>query len=157
VHFYYYSLALGLGAYALLHRLIDSPFGRVVRGIRVNPSRMVSLGYDTQRYQLRAFVISGTLAGLAGHLFVVLQNFIDPTSLTWHVSGQVLIMVVLGGLGTLHGAALGALVFIVLEQFISSYTQHWMLPLGLFLVLMVLTGRGGISGLAKRLAGRMRP
>ncbi|MDH4246264.1 MAG: branched-chain amino acid ABC transporter permease [Deltaproteobacteria bacterium] len=156
-HFYYYSLGWALIVLAGLRRLVDSPFGRVAQGIRVNESRMESLGYNTQRYQLTAFIIAGTLAGLGGHLFAILQNFIDPTSLTWQVSGQVLVMVVLGGLGTLHGAALGAFAFILLEQWISRYTQHWMLPLGVFLVAMVLSGRGGIMALLQRLTARFRP
>lgn len=155
--YYYYTLALVAGSALILRRLVASPFGRVVQGIRVNEHRMASLGFATRHYKLLAFLISGVFAGLAGHLFVGLQNFIDPTTLSWQASGQVLIMVVLGGTASFYGPVLGALIFITLEEWISSYTEHWMLPLGLFLVAVVLFGRGGLAGLIMTLWNRVMP
>jgi branched-chain amino acid transport system permease protein len=160
--FYGYCLLLAAAGYALMRRLVDSPFGRALQGIRVNPERMEAMGYRTAAYKLAAFTQAGVFAGVAGHCFAAAQFFIDPTSLHWTASGQVLMMVVLGGEGTLIGPALGALVFHGLEQWISSYTKHWMLPMGVILVLLVLAGRGGlvrialrsIAGLRARLAPR---
>ncbi len=152
--FYFYCLLwVGLST-VLMARLVRSPFGRALQGIRANEERMGAMGFRTVTYKLAVFVIAGAFAGLAGHLFVSLQFFIDPTSLQWSASGQVLMMVVLGGVGTLAGPAIGALVFHGLEDLISSYTQHWMLPMGLILVLVVLFGRGGLIGLWRRWQAR---
>lgn len=147
IHFYYYSLLLVGLSFGIMGRLVSSPFGRALQGIRANEERMSAMGYRAGTYKLTVFVIAGAFAGLAGHLFVNLQFFIDPSSLQWHASGQVLTMVLMGGLGTLSGPAVGAALFIGLEEVISSYTDHWMLPMGIILVLIVLFARGGVVGL----------
>jgi len=115
VHYYYVVLALAVATFLLLWRVIASLFGGVIVGIRVNEHRMRSLGYPTFRYKLACFVLSGTLAGLAGYLATVQFGFVNPDMLGWHLSGSVLLMVILGGMGTLIGPALGALAMLVLE------------------------------------------
>jgi len=145
--FYGYCLLLGVASYGVMRRLTASAYGHALRGIRLNPERMEALGYRIAAFRLAAFVQAGLFAGIAGHCYAAAQFFIDPTSLHWTASGQVLMMVVLGGEGTLLGPALGALIFHGLEQWISAYTEHWMLPMGIVLVLLVLFGRGGTARL----------
>jgi branched-chain amino acid transport system permease protein len=147
--FYGYTLLLTAGSYIVMRRLCASPFGATLSGIRVNTERMQAMGYRANGYKLAVFIVAGVFAGIAGHAFACSQFFIDPTSLHWAASGQVLMMVVLGGEGTLLGPAFGALLFRGLEEGISRYTQHWMLPMGLILVALVLTGRGGLARLAR--------
>lgn len=143
-------LSILLAAYLFLRRLRWSRFGRVLRAAKENERRMASLGFAIDRFRLVAFVISGALTGLAGVLLANLTEFVAPAYLSWHRSGELLAMVVLGGLGTLHGAVLGAFVFVLLEEVLARLTTHWALLFGPFLVLVVLAGRGGLVGLVQR-------
>ena len=143
-HLYLVVLA-GLTALALA-RLVRSPFGEVLRGIRDNEGRMQALGYRVGRYKLVAFAVAGTIAGVAGALYAQLVGSITPDAFLWTTSGEALLMVIIGGTGTLGGAVLGAAAFILLQSLVSSYTERWMLILGLTFVLLVLFAPGGIVG-----------
>jgi branched-chain amino acid transport system permease protein len=154
--FFYVSLSAMILVYALLRMILGSLFGRVLVGIRDNEQRMRSLGYPTFRYKLGAFVLSGGLAGVAGYFAAAQFGFVNPEILNWHRSGEVLIFVVLGGMGSLIGPALGAFVMVLLQDLISGLTTHWLLPMGLFVIAAVLALPDGIAGLA-RVRGRIRP
>ena len=155
----FYYLALGVLALFLYlgHRLVNSRFGMVIRGIRSNEPRMRAIGFPTFRYKLAAFVIAGTMCGVAGGLLANLTEFVTPAFMHWTRSGEILVMVILGGMGTLIGPVIGAAVLLALEEVLASYTQHWMVILGPILVFIVLFAKGGILGLlpeAKRAAPR---
>jgi branched-chain amino acid transport system permease protein len=151
VTFYYLCLLLLAGFIFFSHRLVHARFGRMLRGARENERRMQALGYPIFRYQLTAFTIAGAGAGLAGALIANQTEFVSPGLMHWTRSGEILIMVLLGGMGTLFGPVLGALILLLMEEVLSAYTEHWMLLLGPFLVLVVLFARQGVYGL---LAGR---
>lgn len=150
---FYYLCLLVLAAYLLLsHRLVNSSFGRVIRGSRINPKRMQALGFNTYWYRLVAYIIAATGAAIAGVLLANKTEFVDPGLFSWQLSGELLVMVILGGLGSLYGAVIGAIVFLLLEQIFSAYTEHWMFILGPVLILVVIFARQGIYGeLRKRL------
>lgn len=148
--FYYVVLALlALCLYGLA-RLRDSRFGRILRGIKDNELRMESLGYATFRFKLTAFVIAGTLAGLAGALMANQNGFVSPNMLYWDQSGTVLVMIILGGLGSLWGGLAGAAVYLVLEEVLTAFTPHWQIALGLILLGVVFYAPKGIAGLFAR-------
>lgn len=151
LHFYYFVLVLMVVTYVLLRMVIDSPFGHAICGIRVNEHRMRSLGFSTFRYKLAAFVIGGTLAGLAGYLDAAQYGFVNPDLFGWRESGIVLMMVILGGMGTVYGPILGAFALVLLQEFLADQTKHWLLPMGLFIILAVLVLPRGMSGMLERL------
>jgi branched-chain amino acid transport system permease protein len=156
---YYFTLALMLAVYALLRAVLRSTFGRALQGIKANEQRMRSLGFATFRYKLAAFVLAGTLAGLSGYLAAMQFGFVNPEILSWHQSGNVLMMVILGGMGSLAGPVLGAFAFTLLQDLFESLTKHWQLLLGGFIVLVVLVLPRGLFGLFEYLAtlrGRRR-
>ncbi len=144
--FYYVSLAALLGFLYLARRIVNSRFGRVMRGCKQNERRMRALGFPTYRYRLAAFVIAGAGAGLAGALIANHTEFVGPGLLHWTRSGEIMVMVILGGMGTLAGPVFGAAGFLLAEEFLSRYTDHWMLFLGLFLIFVVLFAKRGIYG-----------
>jgi len=150
-------LALSFGGLALLLR---SRFGRALAGIRVNEQRMRATGFSTYPYKLAAFVISGALAGLAGFLFALKDGFVNPELLSWHISGAVLVMIILGGLGHLRGALLGAFVFALLQELFQSealfgpLAKHWHLGLGLAIIFSVALLPRGLVGLPALWRGR---
>jgi branched-chain amino acid transport system permease protein len=145
--FYYFVLAVvGLAALLLL-AIVKSPFGRALRGIRDSESRMEALGYDVWRYQFVAFVLSALFAGLAGALYAAFTRFVGPEYLSVIQSAEALIMVILGGAGTLLGPAIGAALIVFLEDYVSSMTQHWLLVLGIIYVLVTLFAPRGLVGL----------
>ncbi|MGH6948969.1 MAG: branched-chain amino acid ABC transporter permease [Kiloniellales bacterium] len=146
--FYYLVLAILVAALLLMRRLVNSRFGMTLRGIRDNERRMRALGFPSYRYKLAAFTLSGALAGLAGALIANQTEFVSPAFLEWRYSGEILVMVVLGGMGTLLGPVVGAIAFLLLEEFLSQWTQHWMIVLGPLLLLVVLFARRGLWGLA---------
>ncbi|MBK9954844.1 MAG: branched-chain amino acid ABC transporter permease [Rhodocyclaceae bacterium] len=150
--FYYFVLAILAACLVVLARLRDSRFGRVLRGIKDNETRMESLGYATFRFKLTAFVIAGALAGLAGALMANQNGFVSPNMLHWDLSGTVLVMVILGGLGSLWGGLAGAVVFMVLEEVLTAFTPHWQIILGLILLGVVFFAPRGIAGLFARKA-----
>jgi branched-chain amino acid transport system permease protein len=129
-----------------LRRVVRSPFGHVIIGIHDNEARMQAIGYAVNRYKLLAFVIAGVVAGVAGALYAEFVGSITPDAFFWTTSGEVLLMVIIGGVGTLGGAMLGAGTFILLESLVSSYTERWMLILGLTFIVFVLFAPGGIVG-----------
>ena len=148
--FYYVVLACLIGVYALLRAIVGSRFGRVLRGTKENPVRMQAIGYDPYRYQLAAYVIAGMIAGLAGFLLANQLEFVSPAFISWQRSGELIIMVVLGGMGTLVGPIVGAMSFLFLEEILARITQDWKLIFGPFLVLVALFARGGILGFFRR-------
>jgi len=149
--FYYLVLALVLLSYWIMARLVAAPFGKSLRGIKENESRMRAVGYNVQRYKLAAFVIAGAFAGLAGALRAQFNFFVAPDTLYWTTSGIVLVMVIIGGAGTLVGAALGAGLVQVLQNLISSYTERWPLLLGAIFILFVLYAPKGMMGMVDQL------
>jgi branched-chain amino acid transport system permease protein len=148
-HFYYMVLALLVGTFVLLATILRSPFGRALQGIKVNERRMRALGFATLRYKLAAFVLAGTLAGLAGYLAAAKEGYVNPEMLAWHQSGTVLMMLILGGMGTLVGAVLGTFSYVLLQEWFSGLTRHWQLLMGAFIVGAVLVFPGGIAGLPR--------
>jgi branched-chain amino acid transport system permease protein len=153
VEFYYLALILLVVVYAFLDRLLHAPFGRALAGIRVNEQRMHAIGYPVFIYKLAAFVLAGALAGLAGYLAACQFGFVNPDILAWHQSGIVLMMVILGGMGRLHGAVLGALSYVLIQEVLSApavlgaYSKHWQLAMGSLIVVIVLVLPHGIGGL----------
>jgi branched-chain amino acid transport system permease protein len=148
--FYWFVLGLLVATYFLLRMLLASLFGQVIVGIRANERRMRALGYPVFRYKLASFVIAGTLAGLAGYLAAAQFGFVNPELLGWHRSGDALMMVILGGMGSLFGPVLGAFVLVLLQELFSDFTKHWLLPMGAFVVAAVLLLPDGLSGLFQR-------
>jgi branched-chain amino acid transport system permease protein len=153
--FYYVVLAMLVGFYALSRSIVASRFGRVLRGIRENPVRMQAIGFAPFRYQLVACIIAGAMCAVAGVLLANQTEFVSPAYMTWQRSVELLVMVILGGLGTLHGPILGAIAFVLLEEALSGLTEHWKLLFAPLLILVVLEGKGGLVGLMSRL-GRVR-
>jgi len=148
--FYLFVLACLVAVYCLCRAIVASRFGRVLRGTRENPIRMEAMGFHPFRFQLAAYVISGALAGLAGFLLANQAEFVSPAYMTWQRAGELIFMVVLGGMGSLHGAVVGAAAFLLMEEYLSGWTEHWKMIFGPMLVLMVLYARGGIMGLFRR-------
>ena len=144
--FHGYLLTLVVLVAVLLWRVVRSPFGHVLRGIHENEARMEALGYAVDRYKLLAFVIAGVIAGAAGSLYAQFNGSITPDAFFWATSGEALLMVIIGGTGTLGGAMLGAAAFILLQSLVSTYTERWMLILGATFILFVLFAPGGIVG-----------
>jgi branched-chain amino acid transport system permease protein len=149
VIYYYLTLGILVGTYALSVRVLDSPFGRVVKAIRESERRTASLGYDTNKFKRRAFALSGTIGGIAGSLFAGYQWFVSPEALYWVVSGDAVIAMMLGGMGTLFGPMIGAGIFIGISEGASAYVDAWRFLLGLFLVLIVMYAPRGIASLPR--------
>ncbi|MBL0713254.1 MAG: branched-chain amino acid ABC transporter permease [Desulfosarcina sp.] len=145
--FYYLCLAALAAFLFLSYRLVHSRFGMVIRGCKENERRMKSLGFPTFRYRLVCFVIAGAGAGLAGALIANQTEYVSPGLMHWTRSGEILVMVLLGGMGTLFGPVLGAMTLLLMEELLSIYTEHWMVYLGPFLILVVLFAKRGIYGL----------
>ena len=150
VQFYYLCLACLLAVVFLIWRIVNSRFGLVVQGLRSNEQRMQAIGFPAKRYQLACFVIAGTLCGLAGALLANNTDFVSPAVMYWTRSGDLMVMVILGGMGTLFGPVIGAVVYLLLEEFLSQLTEYWAIIMGPLLLLIVLFGRGGIMGLLGR-------
>jgi branched-chain amino acid transport system permease protein len=151
--FYYLVLAALGGTFFLCRAIVGSRFGRVLRGAKENATRMATLGFEVYRFQLVAYAISGGLCGLAGFLLANANDFVSPAYMSWQRSGELIIMVLLGGIGTLYGAIVGAASYLLIEEFLSRVTEYWQVIFGPFLVLVVLFGRGGLVGLVTRLTG----
>jgi branched-chain amino acid transport system permease protein len=151
VVFYFVALALLIVFTVLSQRAIGARFGTVLRAAKQNERRATALGFDVARYRWLAFTLSGAATGLAGALFADFQRIATPDLGTWLQSGDLLVMVILGGAATLLGPILGAAVFVVLRVVLIGFTDHWMLVLGPVLILVVLIGKRGVAGL---IAGR---
>jgi branched-chain amino acid transport system permease protein len=151
---FYVTLAVLVALYLLALAITRSRFGRVLEGTREDALRMQAIGFQPFRYQLTAFVIAGCMASVAGVLLANQAEFVSPAYMSWHRSGELLVMVILGGIGTLLGGVVGALVVLLLEEWLSLFTTHWRMGLGLVLILVVLFSPKGIGGLIDRLLGR---
>jgi branched-chain amino acid transport system permease protein len=158
---YYAALGCLIVVYVLLALLGRSRFGHALAGIRANEQRMRAVGFSTYPYKLAAFTLAGGLAGIAGFLLAVKDGFVTPEILAWHQSGAVLLMLILGGIGTLRGAVLGAFVFVLMKEFFQSealfgaFARHWQLPLGLAIIACVALMPNGVVALPTQLR-RMR-
>lgn len=148
VQFYYLALAALAATYLLLRTILASLFGHVIVGIRANEHRMRALGYPVFRYKLASFVIAGALAGLAGYLGAAQYGYVNPEFFGWRQSGIVLMMVILGGIGTLFGPILGAFALTLIQELFGDLTKHWLLPMGIFIILAVLLLPQGLGGIA---------
>ena len=144
---YYLVFAVLMIVLLLSDRIIGSHFGMVLRGIKSDERRMTAIGFSTFRYKLVAFVISGVMCGIAGALLANQNLFISPSIMHWSRSGEIMVMVILGGMGTLFGPVLGAMTYLTLEDALSRLTAHWQIIMGPFLFLVVLFARTGIFGL----------
>jgi branched-chain amino acid transport system permease protein len=147
VQFYYLCLGCLFGGIYLIWRIVNSRFGLVVQGLRSNEARMQAIGFPPNRYRLVCFVISGMMCGLAGALLANNTDFVSPASMCWTRSGDLMVMVILGGMGSLFGPVIGTIAFLLLEEFLSQITEYWAMILGPMLLLIVLFGRGGIMGM----------
>jgi branched-chain amino acid transport system permease protein len=149
-------LALGIAAlvFAALDRVVRSPFGQILSALHQNPQRTRALGAPVARYKLAAFTLSGMLAGLAGTLMAQLTGFVSPDLMVWTSSGEMLIMVILGGAGSLAGPAAGAAAWILLRHALAGWTAHWMFVMGLVFIAIVLVTERGLFGLLERRRGR---
>lgn len=148
---YFFIVACALLVYAVLRQLQRSAFGSILQGIRDNESRMLAMGYPTFRYKLAAFALAGALAGVAGYLYALLFGFVTPEYLSWHQSGNVLLMIILGGMGNFGGAVAGAFAFVAMQEVFSDWTKHWQLIMGGVIVAAVLFLPGGLAALPARL------
>ncbi|MGF1627434.1 MAG: branched-chain amino acid ABC transporter permease [Alphaproteobacteria bacterium] len=149
-------VALALLTYMVAAAVLRSGFGRTLVGIRANEGRMRAVGLPVWRYKAAAFAMSGAIAGLAGALAAQHTTYVSPGLLHWTVSGEVLVLVILGGLGTLVGAVLGAAVFVFLKHEVSGFTDHWHLVVGLVLIATVLSGGRGLYGQVEHVWTRRR-
>jgi len=158
-HLYYAVLAALVATYALLALIQRSRFGHALAGIRVNEQRMRAAGFATYGYKLAAFVVAGALAGLAGFLLAVKDGTVNPELLSWHESGAVLLMIILGGIGSLRGAVIGAITFTLLKELFQSenllgpLAGHWQMTLGFTIIAFVALLPKGLVGLGARLRG----
>lgn len=159
-HMYYLVLGALAFAYALLALIGRSRFGHALAGIRVNEQRMRAAGFATYFYKLAAFVVAGALAGLAGYLVAVKDGFVNPEMLSWHESGAVLLAIILGGIGHLRGAVIGAVAFVLLKELYATpaivgatLADHWQLTLGVTIIAFVALLPSGLIGLPQRLRG----
>jgi branched-chain amino acid transport system permease protein len=154
VLFFYFTFAIFMMCLGLLYLLVKSPFGKTLVGIRESEARMKMLGYNTWLHKYLAFVISGTLAGISGTLWALLNRFIAPTDVELVTSVEALLMVALGGPATLVGPVIGAGVIMFLRYWVSTYIERWYMFLGITYIITILYARGGIIGLVERLWSR---
>jgi branched-chain amino acid transport system permease protein len=150
IGFYYLTMACLFGGFLFARALVRSPFGAVLRGIRENEAKTLSLGYNTRLYKIAIVAVSYMLGGMAGALYAPFAGFANTELLFWLLSGQVLIMVIVGGTGTLVGPILGAAFFLLVQQQLSTYTDSWALFFGVIFIAFVLFAPEGILGLARR-------
>lgn len=155
IGFFYVVLGVLLACYVLVGIIVASRFGRVLGAARENATRLAVTGFHVGRIRLVAYIISGIIAGLSGFLLANQTEFVSPAYMSWPRSGELIFMVVLGGVGSLHGAIIGALAFLFAEDVLSGWTEHWKVIFGPMIVLFVLFTRGGLVGLMRKLgAGR---
>jgi branched-chain amino acid transport system permease protein len=153
--FYYFVLVSLVVSYLVLSAIVQAPFGQVIRGIHANETRTRALGFNTQRYKLISFVIAGTLAGFAGFLEANAGGIMSPAHLGWHESGTIMMVVILGGMGTLYGPVLGAFAMGFLQDYFQEiWSAHWLLLLGIFIIVVVLFLPAGIAGLFSQIVDK---
>ena len=143
---YAFVLVVVLAAFLFIYRIINSPFGEVLKAIRENEQRAISLGYRTERYKLVAFVLSATLCGLAGSLKALVLQFASLTDVHWTMSGQVVLMTLVGGMGTVSGPVVGAFLIVAMQNYLASFGQWVLVIQGVIFVVCVLAFRRGIVG-----------
>lgn len=143
---YYVILVSMILYFCFLWRVVNSSYGVVLTGIRQSERRMTAMGIETYPYKLYGFVLAGMGAGLAGALLAIFMRFVSPDTLHWTKSGELMVIVILGGVGTFFGPIWGAAVFLLLQTYLASWTEHWQLPMGIILLLVVLGTKGGIVG-----------
>ena len=143
---YYFVFAVFMAAFWLIYRIVDSPFGHVLQSIRENEVRTVSLGYDVDKYKLMAFVLSAGLSGLAGSTKVLVFQFASLTDVYWHTNGLVILIMLLGGMGTLFGPVVGAVLVVALDHYLASFGSWVTIITGAIFVICVLTFRRGMVG-----------
>ncbi|KRE18274.1 ABC transporter permease [Bosea sp. Root381] len=149
--FYYVVLGVLIACYGLISVIVASRFGRALRAARENATRVAVTGFRVKGIQLLAYVISGMIAGLSGFLLANHTDFVSPAFMSWPRSGELIFMVVLGGVGSLHGAIIGAIAFLLTEDVLSGLTEHWKVIFGPMIVLFVLFTHGGLVGLLRKL------
>ena len=153
--FYYFVLVSLIVSYLILSVILQAPFGQVIRGIHANETRTRALGFNTHRYKLISFVIAGTLAGFAGFLEANAGGIISPAHLGWHESGTIMMVVILGGMGTLYGPVLGAFAMGFLQDYFQEiWSAHWLLLFGIFIIVVVLFLPTGIAGLFSQIVDK---
>jgi branched-chain amino acid transport system permease protein len=163
-HFFYFTLAVLIGVYFFLRRLLFSPFGRVLAGIRVNEHRMRAVGYGSFGYKLAAFTLAGALAGVAGYLWAAQTGYVNPELMGFHLSAHAIMMVILGGMGNFAGAIVGAFAFEYVMHFFKDLPaigefqtgKHWQLWMGLFIVAVVIVAPRGLLGLGEKFLNRSK-
>jgi branched-chain amino acid transport system permease protein len=153
IQFYGLCFAALAGALWLSARLARSSFGLVLNAARQAPARVETVGLDGTRAKLVAFVISGAITGLAGALFADLNRFVSPTMFSWHLSGEIIVFIILGGVARLFGPVAGAVLFVAMEHVLGDVSDYWQIYLGAVLLGVVLFARGGLIGL---LAGKAK-
>jgi branched-chain amino acid transport system permease protein len=154
VQLYYLILGVLLAVLYLSWRLVHARFGYTLRGIKANERRMKSLGFRTLRFKLAIYVLASCIAAVAGFLLANLTAYASPSYTAWTVSGELIVMVILGGMGTIVGPLVGALALLLLEEFLASLTTHWMAPLGIAILLVVLLAKQGLYGSLRAWAAR---
>lgn len=147
---FYVALALMVLVYLIIGVVLRAPFGRAILGIRVNEHRMRALGYNTYRYKLVAFALAGAIAAIAGFLYATQFRSVNPALFGWRESGLVLMMVILGGLRARLGPIIGAFALVLVEELLQSWTEHWLMAVGVFVILVVLLLPDGLAGLFQR-------
>ncbi len=150
-NFYWFTLAMLILTVVILQLILRSRLGHAFVGIKHNQLRMRAAGFESTAYKLASFVISGMLAGLAGFLYACQFGYVNPELLSWHQSGNVLLMIILGGLGSLGGAVIGAFAFVLLSEWFTSITKHWQLLLGGFIIFVVMLMPHGLAGIPQQL------
>jgi branched-chain amino acid transport system permease protein len=152
--FFYFTLVVLMLVYAFLRRLLFSPIGRALSGIRVNEHRMRAVGYGSFGYKLTAFTLAGALAGVAGYLWAAQTGYVNPELMGFHLSAHAIMMVILGGMGNFAGAIVGAFAFEWVMHFFKDMTKHWQLLMGSFIVLVVLFAPRGLLGMIERFTSK---
>jgi branched-chain amino acid transport system permease protein len=147
VAFYYLALALMLLSVLIVHRIVNSRFGMVLRATKSNEARSRAIGFSPYPYRLAAFVIAGAMCGLAGALYANHTNYITPGLMSWQQSGDIMFMVILGGMASTAGPVLGTFALLLVEDLLSGWTQHWQVILGPLLILSVIFFRRGLAGI----------
>jgi len=153
--FYFFALFFFISSFILIKKITESPFGKILQGIRENETRAQAIGYNTRLFKLVAFIIGGAFMGLAGSLYAMFMNFVDITHVAFDTSGKILMMELIGGMGTLFGPILGAGIVTLASDIACAYWERWLLILGAVFVAFVLFARGGVWGIIEDLRERM--
>ena len=149
--YYFFTVFFVILSFIILLKITDSPFGRVLQGIRENEKRAAAIGYNVRLYQTIAFIISAAYMGLAGSLFAMFNNFVDVSYVEFHTSAKILMIVLIGGMGTLYGSILGSGIVVLTSDIANAYWERWPIILGAIFVAFVLFARGGVVGMIKKL------